>query len=99
MSAIKSRRLNAYTQFAGHCFWCNRKVSLKKKHITAHFGATVDHLYPKGDARRRHNAYEIGSVLACRSCNMIRGDAPVEHFAIVAASVLMARRNQIDTTC
>ncbi len=92
MMATGRRRKNAYKQFSGNCFWCKRNTSLKPEHKNTEFCATVDHIFPRGDNRNADGKYTFGTVLACRYCNMLRGDMPFEHVAIVAAVVRMNKK-------
>lgn len=54
-----------------HCFWCGKLTVLTD--AKQRNAATLDHLYSQQHPRRRSNGI-TDTVLACRACNVQRGD-------------------------
>lgn len=90
MSGAKQRK-NLFNRFNGHCFWCGRQTRLQGRQ-SSNF-ATVDHIYPRQDDRRRSLSNEHSKkVLSCHSCNQLRGDMSFEEFGVVAVFANQAAR-------
>lgn len=70
-SKRRRRRREALFAQDPHCFWCGKLVVLTlAKQRNA---ATLDHLYSRLHPSRRDNGI-AQTVLACRACNIQRGD-------------------------
>lgn len=86
MKTLKERLIEACQ---GICHWCDKPVMIhriKGGQPTPHNHATIDHVYPKGDARRDDSHQTTGivkSVIACRACNNERGNLPYDVYLVL----------------
>lgn len=68
-----------------YCYWCGRKTHFLTRYVRHPSGnvATVDHLYPNSDARRKRckrNRIPSPVVLSCYKCNHQRRNVPFEDY-------------------
>lgn len=63
-----------------HCFYCGHEVQRGKRGQNPQWVATVDHLQPV--SRGGENSYE-NAVIACYSCNKLKGALTLEEFLAV----------------
>lgn len=87
MSTVRTRRKRRKDLLANYerrCFWCGCGTTRGGK-----TRATVDHMFPRSDARRIGGVAQP-CVLACFRCNSKRGDTPFEIFAITMAGAHLA---------
>lgn len=63
------------------CYWCNKEldITIRQDHFRDWDAATIDHVEPKsaGGWATRDN-----TVLACRHCNLYRGNVPASQTLI-----------------
>lgn len=87
-SHARRRRLRLWTEDA-RCYWCRRITLLEVERRREGRGApqanaaTVDHLYARGDSRRRTIA---AHVLACHGCNNDRSNHSPEQWRLHIAN-------------
>lgn len=84
---ISGTRKSLFKLHGGICAWCGCPTRLHGP--SSGNLATVDHLFPRTDYRR-HTLAPQPKVLACYSCNHIRGSTYLEYF-LIACTVAWRR--------
>lgn len=87
---MRKIKINALIEaFHGLCHWCDKPVkihNINHGQRLPHNHATIDHVYPKGDARRESSHSPPGvvkHVLSCHACNNERGNLPYGVFLVL----------------
>lgn len=89
---VPSRRRRRYREalwrYDPHCFWCGKLTVLTE--ATQRNAATLDHLYSQFHPKRNSNGL-TDTVLACRACNIQRGD-----YEAKGAYFMPKRKDRVD---
>jgi len=74
---LRRQKCRLFSLQDGRCCWCNRHMFLTFKETNPQPDdmATLDHLDHKLSEDRGKHAGEVRHVLACRKCNLERGEA------------------------